>query len=157
MKIALLQVGKTSEQYILDGVEVYTNRIRKYIPFEIVTLPDIRNTRNMPVQEQKEKEGEKIVRFCANEDFMALLDEKGKEHSTIEFSAWLEKVFMLPKKRLVFVIGGPWGVSDEVIRRADARLSLSRLTFSHQVVRLLFLEQLYRVMSVIKGDPYHHE
>lgn len=156
MKIALLQTGKTSEKYISEGAGIYTNRIRKYIPFETFTLPDIRNTRNMPAQEQRQKEGERIIRFFADDDFIVALDENGKEYATFEFSGWLEKLIMLPKKRLVFVIGGPWGLSEEVYQKADARVSLSRLTFSHQIVRLLFLEQLYRAMTIIKGDPYHH-
>ncbi len=157
MKIALLQIGKTSEKYISEGADIFTGRIRKYIPFEIITLPDLRNTRNMPPQEQRLREGEKILRSFTDDDFKIVLDENGKEFSTFEFSGWLEKLFMLPKKRIVFVIGGPWGLSEEVYKKADARLSLSRLTFSHQVVRLLFLEQLYRAFTIIKGEPYHHE
>ena len=157
MNIALLQIGKTSEKYISDGTGIFESRIRKYVSFEIFTVPDIRNTRNMPVQEQKVKEGERIIRFFKSDDFIVLLDEKGKENSTIEFSGWLERIFMVPKKRIVFVIGGPWGFSAEVYRKADLTLSLSRLTFSHQLVRLLFLEQLYRALTIIKGDPYHHE
>jgi 23S rRNA (pseudouridine1915-N3)-methyltransferase len=157
MKIALLQIGKTSEKYISDGADLFTSRIRKYIPFEVITLPDLRNTRNMPPQEQRLREGERIIRSFTVDDFKIFLDENGREYSTFEFSGWLEKLFMLPKKRIVFVIGGPWGLSEDVYKKADARLSLSRLTFSHQVVRLLFLEQLYRAFTVIKGDPYHHE
>jgi len=157
MKIALLQIGKTSEKYIKDGAGIFTDRIRKYIPFEVITLPDLRNTRNMPPQEQRLREGERIIRSVTDDDFKIALDENGREYSTFEFSGWLEKLFMFPKKRIVFVIGGPWGLSEEVYKKADARLSLSRLTFSHQVVRLLFLEQLYRALTIIKGDPYHHE
>lgn len=157
MKIALLQTGKTSEKYISDGIELFATRIRKYVPFEIHTLPDIRNTRNMPSREQRIKEGLQITGFFADDDFVVILDENGKEQTTVEFSEWLGKTFMLPKKRIVFVIGGPWGFSDEVYKKGDMRLSLSRLTFSHQVVRLLFLEQLYRVLTILKGDPYHHD
>ena len=157
MKIVLLQIGKTSEKYIEEGISNFSSRIRKYSAFEIFTLPDIRNTRNMPAREQKIKEAEKILKFLKNDDFLVALDENGKEFSTLEFSSWLEKALALSKKRVVFVIGGAWGLSDEVLQKADLRLSLSRLTFSHQVVRLLFLEQLYRVFSIIKGEPYHHE
>jgi 23S rRNA (pseudouridine1915-N3)-methyltransferase len=157
MKIAILQIGKTGEKFISDGVNEYSGRIRKYAGFEIITIPDIRNTRNMPVAEQKFKEGEKLIRLMNSDDYVVLLDEKGKEFSTIEFARQLEKIFMLAKKRVVFVIGGPYGFSPEVYNMADFRLSLSRMTFSHQLVRLLFTEQLYRVFTVIKGEPYHHE
>ena len=157
MKIALIQIGKTNEKYISDGVDEYSGRIRKYSGFEINTIPDLKNTRNMPVAEQKLKEGEKICKFVNSEDYVVLLDEKGKEFSTIEFSEQLGRIFMLAKKRVVFVIGGSYGFSGEAYERADLRLSLSRMTFSHQLVRLLFTEQLYRVLTVMKGDPYHHE
>jgi len=157
MKIALLQVGKTSEKYLTDGINTFEDRVRKHTAFEIFTIPDIRGTRNMPAREQKVREGEKILLFFKNDDYIVILDDKGKEFSTIEFSSWIEKMLMSQKKRIVFVIGGAWGFSDEVYRMADMRLALSRLTFSHQMVRLLFLEQLYRAFTVIRGEPYHHE
>jgi 23S rRNA (pseudouridine1915-N3)-methyltransferase len=156
MKIALLQIGKTNEKFISDGVDEYSGRIRKYTGFEIITIPDLKNTRNMPVAELKLKESEKICRLLNSEDYVILLDEKGKEFSTIEFSEQFGRIFMLAKKRVVFVIGGPFGFSGEAYKRADFSLSLSRMTFSHQLVRLLFAEQLYRILTVIKGDPYHH-
>jgi len=157
MKIALLQTGKTSDKHISAVAELYVNRINKYSGFEIITLPDLKNTKNMSLQEQKLKEGKKVIQSTGIDDFVILLDENGKEIRTVEFSVWMEKIFMLPKKRIVFVIGGPWGFSDEVYRRADFRMSLSKMTFPHQLVRLLFLEQLYRVFTIIKGEPYHHE
>jgi len=157
MKITLLLVGKTSEKYIEEGMVIFSKRVRKYTAFDIISLPDIRNTRNMSARELKVKEGDKILQFIGNGDFLVVLDEKGKEFSTLEFSAWLEKILVLSKKRIVFAIGGAWGFSDEVFQKADVRISLSRMTFSHQLVRLLFLEQLYRAFTVIKGDPYHHE
>lgn len=157
MKIVLLLTGKTSEKYIEEGMINFSNRLRKYAMFEIITLPDIRNTRNMPARELKIREGNKILQSLVKDDFLVVLDEKGKEFSTLEFSSWLGKIFALSKKRIVFAVGGAWGFSDEVFQKADMRLSLSRLTFSHQVVRLLFLEQLYRAFTVIKGEPYHHE
>jgi 23S rRNA (pseudouridine1915-N3)-methyltransferase len=156
MKIALLQIGKTSDKYVSDGFDRYSSRIRKYSGFEIITIPDLKSTRNMPVTEQKFKEGEKMCKLLTGDDYVVLLDEKGKEFSTIEFSEQLGRIFMLTKKRVVFVIGGPFGFSEEACKRANLKLSLSRMTFSHQLVRLLFAEQLYRVLSVIKGDPYHH-
>jgi 23S rRNA (pseudouridine1915-N3)-methyltransferase len=157
MKIALLQVGKTSERYLTEGIAAYEERIRKYTAFEVFTIPDIRSTRNMPAKEQKAREGERILQFLKNDDYIVILDDKGNEFSTIEFSSWLDKMFMSQKKRIVFVIGGAWGFSDDVYKTADIRLSLSKLTFSHQMVRLLFLEQLYRAFTVIKGEPYHHK
>jgi 23S rRNA (pseudouridine1915-N3)-methyltransferase len=157
MKIALLQSGKTSDKHISEMVDLYEFRIKKYSVFEIITLSDLKNTKNMSVQEQKMKEGKKIIQSLGNEDYVILLDEKGKELRTLGFSEWMGKILMLPKKRIVFVIGGPWGFSDEVYSRADFKMSLSKLTFPHQLVRLLFLEQLYRVFTIMKGEPYHHE
>jgi 23S rRNA (pseudouridine1915-N3)-methyltransferase len=124
---------------------------------ETITLPDIKNTRNMTAGEQKMKEGKKIIMSLNTEDYVILLDEKGKELRTVELSQMIEKVFALNKKRIVFVIGGPWGFSDEVYSRADNKLSLSKMTFPHELVRLLFLEQLYRVFTILRGEPYHHE
>ena len=157
MKIVLLQTGKTTEKHIAELVDLYTNRIKKYSVFEIIAIPDVKNTRKMPVQEQKAKEAIKIFQSITDDDYIILLDEKGKEFRTVEFSGFIEKLFFLPKKRIVFLIGGPWGFSEEVYLRADYKMSLSKMTFPHQLVRLLFLEQLYRVFTIIKGDPYHHE
>jgi len=157
MKIVLLQTGKTTEKHIAELVDLYTNRIKKYSVFENITLTDVKNTRKMPVQEQKAKEAIKIFQSITDDDYIILLDEKGKEFRTVEFSGFIEKLFFLPKKRIVFLIGGPWGFSEEVYVRADYKMSLSKMTFPHQLVRLLFLEQLYRVFTIIKGDPYHHE
>ena len=157
MKIALLLIGKTTEKHIAEGVNIFSERVNKYTAFEIITLPDLRNTRNMTAREQKTREGVKIIQSLRSDDLIVILDDKGKEFTTMEFAGWLERSFMLPKKRIVFVIGGPWGFADDVYSKSDIRLSVSRMTFSHQVVRLLFLEQLYRVFTIIKGDPYHHE
>ena len=157
MKITLLQTGKTTDKHIAELVNLYTNRIKKYSAFEIITLPDLKNTKNMPVQEQKIKEAAKIFQSITDDDYFILLDERGKELKTVEFSEALKKMFFLPKKRIVFIIGGPWGFSEAVYNRADFKLSLSKMTFPHQLVRLLFLEQLYRVFTIIKGEPYHHE
>ncbi|MDO9341841.1 MAG: 23S rRNA (pseudouridine(1915)-N(3))-methyltransferase RlmH [Bacteroidales bacterium] len=157
MKIALLQTGKSTDKNISEAVDLYSSRIKKYSVFEIITLPEIKNTRNMSVQEQKIKEGKKIIHSISVDDYVILLDERGKELRTVEFSGWVEKLFILPKKRILFVIGGPWGFSDEVYSSADFMLSLSKMTFPHQLVRLLFLEQLYRVFTIMKGEPYHHE
>ncbi|MBG0858536.1 MAG: 23S rRNA (pseudouridine(1915)-N(3))-methyltransferase RlmH [Bacteroidales bacterium] len=157
MKIVLLQTGKTTERYIAEGMEIFSARIKKYTRFEILTVPDVKNSRSMTVFEQKDKEGKKILRSVTKDDYLVLLDERGKEFRTFELAEWLEKRLMLPGKRIVFIIGGPWGFSEEVCSSADFRLSLSRMTFPHQMVRLLFLEQLYRAFTIIKGEPYHHE
>jgi 23S rRNA (pseudouridine1915-N3)-methyltransferase len=156
MKIILLQTGKTTEKYIAEGVDDFSARIRNYNGFEVKTVPDLKNTKNMPVAEQKLKEGRMILQLINSEDYVIALDERGKELSTNKFSDRLGKVFMLSKKRIVFIIGGAWGFSQEVYERADEKMSMSKLTFSHQLVRLLFAEQLYRALTVIKGDPYHH-
>jgi len=157
MKIALLQTGKTTDKQIAGMADLYLSRIRKYCTFEIITLPDLKNAGTTPIQDQKIKEGKKLLQSLSSDDFLVLLDERGKELRTLEFSAWLEKSFMISSKRILFVIGGPWGFSEEVYKRADFMLSLSKMTFPHQLVRLLFLEQLYRAFTVIKGEPYHHE
>lgn len=157
MKIAILLTGKTTEKHIAEGVENYSARIRKFTGFEIITLADIKNTRNMTIEEQKTKEGRKILQSVRKDDYIVLLDEKGKELRTIEFSDWIRKQFMKSGKRIIFVIGGVWGFSEDVYGIADLKLSLSRMTFSHQLVRLLFVEQLYRAFTILRGEPYHHE
>ncbi len=157
MKIVLLLTGKTTEEYIIKGIEDYSARIRKFSAFEMVILRDLKNTGSMPPATQKEKEGERIMEFFAPGDYIILLDERGTQYRSIELAGWLEERLMSQVKRIVFVTGGPWGFSDGVRDRADMSLSLSRLTFSHQLVRLLFLEQLYRAFTIIRGVPYHHE
>ncbi len=157
MKIALLQTGKTTDRNIAELVDLYTNRIKKYTVFDIITLPEMKNTKNMPVREQRNKEALKILQSVTIDDYVILLDDKGKEMTTLEFSAMLVKKLLLPQKRIIFVIGGPWGFSEAVYSRADFKMSLSKMTFPHQLVRLLFLEQLYRVFTIVKGEPYHHE
>ncbi len=157
MKIALLQNGKTTDRNIAEVADIYLTRIKRYIAFEIITLPELKNSVNMPVPEQKSKEGKKIMQALSGDDFVILLDERGRSFRTLEFSDWMEKSLMISRKRMVFIIGGPWGFSDEVYNRADFRLSLSMMTFPHQLVRLLFLEQLYRIFTIIRGEQYHHE
>ncbi|MBK7712131.1 MAG: 23S rRNA (pseudouridine(1915)-N(3))-methyltransferase RlmH [Bacteroidales bacterium] len=157
MKIALIQTGKTTDKNVAVIADLYLSRIRKYNPFEIITLPDIKNAATLPVQDLKIKEGKKMLQAFNDDDYVVLLDEKGKEFRTSEFSLWMEKSLMISRKRIIFVIGGAWGFSDEVYDRADFRISLSKLTFPHQLVRLLFLEQLYRIFTIIRGEPYHHE
>ncbi len=157
MKIALLQTGKTTEKYVSEGVETYKGRIMRYAGFEIITIPELKETRNMPPDEQKKKEGKKISGSLKKDDYVVVLDEHGKELRTLDFARWLERSALIPKRRIVFITGGPWGVSDEILERADFKLSLSKMTFPHQLVRLLFIEQLYRALTIIRGEPYHHE
>ncbi len=157
MKLVLLMTGKTDQAWIRDGVAEYGKRISRYSRFEVVTLPEVKKTGNSTVGRVKEKEAEKILSYLKGDDHAVLLDEHGKGYSTLEMAAWLQSAMMLPSKRIVFIIGGPWGFDPSVSARANHVISLSRLTFSHQVVRLLFAEQLYRILSVNAGDPYHHE
>jgi len=157
MKLVLLMTGKTDQAWIREGVAEYEKRISKYARFELITLPDVKNPGNRSAATVKEKEAEKMLSAFKSDDHVVLLDEHGKSYSTTALATYISRAMMLPKKRMVFVTGGPWGFHQSVRDRADHILSLSDLTFSHQVVRLLFAEQLYRVLSVIAGDPYHHE
>ena len=157
MRIVLLQTGKTNVKYIAEGIGIYSARIKKNAGFEIITLQDVKNSRNMTEQELREKEGKRILESLKEGDYTILLDEKGKEFRTVEFASWLGNRLMQPGRRLVFVTGGAWGFSGEVYSKADIIISLSKMTFPHQLVRLIFVEQLYRALSVIKGSPYHHE
>jgi 23S rRNA (pseudouridine1915-N3)-methyltransferase len=157
MKVSVLLIGKNNEKYISDGMDIYSNRLIKYCGFEVITVPDIKNTRNMPIEEQKSREGKKIIEQIGKDDFCVLMDERGVQYRTVEFAEWMRKQMVFSPKRILFVIGGPYGFSEEVYQRADFKISLSKLTFPHQLVRLLFMEQLYRAFTVIKGEPYHHE
>lgn len=157
MKAVLLVIGKTDESYILEGIKKYTNRISKYMPFEIEVIPDLKNTKNMQQKQQKEKEGNLILKRVNSGDYLVLLDEKGKMHSSVEFAKWLNAIFVSSYKRLVFVVGGPYGFSSDVYKKCNGKISISKMTFSHQMIRLIFIEQFYRAHSILKGEPYHHE
>jgi len=157
MKISLLVIGKTDETYLQNGIEIFLKRIPHYISFEMKVIPDLKNSKNLSEDQQKEKEGELIIQQLALSEELFLLDEQGLETSSIEFARFLEKKMISGIKRLVFVIGGPYGFSTSVYSRANGKLSLSKMTFSHQMVRLIFAEQLYRAMTILKGEPYHHQ
>ncbi len=157
MKICLLVIGKTDESYLQNGMEIFLKRIPFYIPFELKIIPDIKNSKNLSEEQQKEKEGELIIQQLSAADELFLLDENGQENSSVGFARFLEKKMIGGIKRLVFVIGGPYGFSQSVYSKASGKLSLSKMTFSHQMVRLIFLEQLYRAMTILKGEPYHHQ
>lgn len=156
MKTELILVSKTTDKHLAVGINDYTERISHYIPFEITVIPDLKNTKSLTEEQQKNKEGELILQKLQPSDTVVLLDEHGKEYRSIEFADWLQRK-QNTARRLVFVVGGPYGFSNAVYARANEKLSLSKMTFSHQMVRLLFVEQIYRACTIIKGEPYHHE
>lgn len=157
MKICLLVIGKTDEPYLQKGIDLFLKRIPHYVPFELKIIPDLKNSKNLSEDQQKEKEGELIIQQLTGFDELILLDEQGTEVSSVAFARFLEKKMLSGIKRLVFVIGGPYGFSDLVYSKANGKISLSKMTFSHQMVRLIFTEQLYRAMTILKGEPYHHQ
>lgn len=157
MKITFLVVGKTSKKWVEEGAQEYTKRLVHYNPFASIELADIKQAANMPREVLKTKEGEMILSKLSEGDMLILLDERGKKYSSEEFAQTLEKWMKSSAKNMFFVVGGAYGFSDEVYKRADAKLSLSDMTFSHQMVRAIFLEQLYRAFTILKGEPYHHK
>ena len=156
MKTELILVGRTVNKHFVAGIEDYAERIGHYMPFNITTIPELKNTKNLSEEQQKLAEGELILKQIQPQDTVVLLDEHGHELRSVEFARWLEQK-RNTARRLVFVIGGPYGFSQAVYARANEQLSLSRMTFSHQMVRLVFTEQIYRACTIIKGEPYHHE
>ena len=156
MKTELLLVGKTNDKHFQAGISDYAERISHYMPFSVTVIPELKNTKKLTEEQQKQAEGELILKQIQPQDTLVLLDEHGHEPRSIELASWLQQK-RNTARRLVFVIGGPYGFSPAVYERANEKLSLSRLTFSHQMVRLVFTEQLYRACTIIKGEPYHHE
>lgn len=156
MKTILILVGKTTTKIFQTGITDYTDRIGHYMPFSITTIPELKNTKSLSEEQQKQKEGELILKEIQPSDTVVLLDEHGKEFRSIEYAEWLRHK-QATARRLIFVIGGPYGFSKDVHARANEKISLSKMTFSHQMVRLIFTEQLYRACTIIKGEPYHHE
>lgn len=156
MKTLLILVGKTTDRHFQAGIADYVGRISHYMPFDLVTIPELKNTKSLTEEQQKVAEGELIMRQLQTGDTVVLLDEHGRELRSVEFARWLEQK-RNTARRLVFVIGGPYGFSEAVYARADEQLSLSKMTFSHQMVRLVFTEQVYRACTIIRGEPYHHE
>ncbi len=157
MKILLLTIGNTDKKYMKEGIDDYVKRLSFYIQFETKVIPDLKNRNTLSVELQKEKEGQLILNQIIPGDYMILLDEHGTEFSSLELSKWLEKKMIAGIRQIVFLIGGPYGFSKMVYQRADFKISLSQLTFSHQMVRLIFVEQVYRAMTIIKNESYHHE
>ncbi len=158
MKILLMAVGRTTSEIMRRGIDLYKDRLKYYdAPVEIKIIEDIKGAKSLTQQRQKELEGESILRNVTPSDRVVLLDENGREFTSREFAAFLDKQMVSGVKRLVFVVGGPYGFSDAVYARADSKLSLSRMTFNHEMVRLFFIEQLYRAMTIRRGEPYHHD
>lgn len=157
MKVVLIWVGKTSELYLQEGIQQYVSRLKHYVSFELKEIASLRNAASLSESQLKTKEGELILGQLQAGDFLVLLDEKGKEMTSRELSQFVERHQISGIKRVVFVIGGAFGFSADVYKAAQMQLALSRLTFSHQMVRLIFAEQLYRAMTIIKGEPYHHD
>jgi len=156
MTIKLVCIGKTDKKELEALIKIYSERLQHYIKFEFEIIPDLKKTKNLDENQQKSKEGELILSGIQNSDFTVLLDENGKQFSSETFSEYIQKRMNTGMKRLIFVIGGPYGFSEEVYKRADSKISLSKMTFSHQMVRLFFTEQLYRAFTILKNEPYHH-
>ena len=156
MTIKLLAIGKTDSSELQELIDVYQKRLQHYINFEIEIIPDLKKTKNLSEEQQKNKEGELILKKLSPTDALILFDEKGKQYTSIEFSQYLQKKMNSGIKQLVFLIGGPYGFSNEVYNKASGKISLSKMTFSHQMVRLFITEQIYRGYTILKNEPYHH-
>lgn len=157
MKFTLLVVGKTVEKHYITAIADYTERTRHYVSFDMEVIPELKNTKSLSMEQQKEKEAELILKALQPGDVVVLLDEHGKEFRSVEFATWVERKMHTVNKRLVFIIGGPYGFADAVYKVAQEKISLSKMTFSHQMIRLIFVEQLYRAMTILNNGPYHHE
>ena len=157
MKITLLTIGKTEDKYLLEGIDIYLKRLKHYIPFKILEIPELKGTKSLTREQQKIKEAELIFKNIHSTDHIILLDENGQEFSSKQFSNFLNKKMVGGQQHLVFIVGGPYGFSEEIYLRSNEKISLSRMTYSHQMIRLLFTEQLYRAYTILKGEPYHHD
>ena len=157
MKITLLTVGKTDKDWVRQGMDIYVSRLKHYIPFSVVEIPELKNVSAMTKDQIKAKEGELILKQVKPADDLILLDERGKEYTSVELAKVIQDKISYTGKDMVYVIGGAYGFSDAVYQRANSKISLSRMTFSHQMVRAIFVEQIYRAFTIIKGEPYHHE
>ncbi|MBN2807505.1 MAG: 23S rRNA (pseudouridine(1915)-N(3))-methyltransferase RlmH [Prolixibacteraceae bacterium] len=157
MKITLLVVGKTEADYLKKGIDLYVQRLSHYLPFHLEVISALKNNKNLTEAQQKQREGELIISLIKPGDQLILLDENGKQYNSVSFAAYLEKFMLAGTRNLVFAIGGPYGFSEMVYEKAIAKVALSEMTFSHQMVRLIFVEQLYRAMTILKGEPYHHQ
>lgn len=156
MKITLIAIGKTEDKYLIEGIDKYINRLKHYINFSFLAIPDVKNVKNLTEAQQKGKEAELLHKQINNGDVVILLDEKGKKYSSVAFSEYLNKQMIGSVQHLIFIIGGPYGFDERLYQRANGLISLSDMTFSHQMIRLFFVEQLYRGFSILKNEPYHH-
>ncbi len=156
MKITLLVVGKTTDARLISLIDDYLQRLTHYVPFEMAVIPELRNAKSLSESQQKEREGQEILRYATPAVEMILLDEHGREMRSVDYAQWLQKK-MSAGRDLLFVVGGPYGFSPAVYDRADGKISISQMTFSHQMIRLLFVEQIYRAMTILRHEPYHHE
>ncbi len=157
MKISLITVGRTDIAWVRQGLDMYVSRLKHYAPFDLVEIPELKNVSSLTRDQIKSREGELILKNVKNSDDLVLLDEHGREFRSIEFAKYLEDKMISSGKDVVFVVGGAYGFSPDVYSRANGKISLSKMTFSHQIVRTIFAEQLYRAFTIIKGEPYHHE
>ena len=157
MKFTLLVVGRTVEKHYITAIDDYVSRTKHFISFDMEVIPELKNTKSLSMEQQKEKEGELILKALQPGDVVVLLDEHGKEFRSIEFADWVERKMHTVNKRLVFIIGGPYGFSPRIYQTAQEKISLSKMTFSHQMIRMIFVEQVYRAMTILRGEPYHHE
>jgi 23S rRNA (pseudouridine1915-N3)-methyltransferase len=157
MKITFLVIGKTEDSYLKQGIEKYLNRLKHYIKFELIEIPELKNTKNLSEEQQKFKEAELILKTINSSDRVVLLDDKGQEYTSVQFSGYLSKKMLSSVQNLIFIVGGPYGFDQSIYAIAHDKISLSKMTFSHQMVRLFFVEQVYRAFSILKGEPYHHE
>ncbi|WP_339697761.1 23S rRNA (pseudouridine(1915)-N(3))-methyltransferase RlmH [Algoriphagus aquimarinus] len=157
MTIKLIAIGKTDNKAIVELIEEYAKRLNFYIKFEVEIIPDLKNTKSLSEAIQKQKEGELILKKVIASDELILLDERGKSYSSVDFSSYIQKKMNSGLKQLIFVIGGPYGFSEEVYARANGKISISKMTFSHQMIRPFFIEQLYRAFTILRNEPYHHE
>jgi 23S rRNA (pseudouridine1915-N3)-methyltransferase len=157
MKIVFLTIGKTINKHLIELQNDYQERLKHYIPFDYIAIPELKNNRNLTEAEQKEKEADLILKAFEPTDEIILLDENGKLYGSVDFSDFISKKIMGNQKRIVFVVGGPYGFSQRVYNRANGLISLSKMTFSHQMVRIIFAEQLYRAFTILRGEPYHHQ
>ncbi|MBO4398277.1 MAG: 23S rRNA (pseudouridine(1915)-N(3))-methyltransferase RlmH [Bacteroidaceae bacterium] len=157
MKTTLIQFGKTTSKDFQKIIDEYTDRLKHYTQFTVTTIPELKNTKALSAEQQKQLEAEQILRQISDSDYVVLLDEHGKEFRSIELAAWIEKKQISGLKHLIYIIGGPYGFAPSIYKRANEQLSLSKLTFSHQMIRILFTEQLYRAYTIINGEKYHHE
>ncbi len=157
MLVHLICIGKTGKKFLEEGENEYLTRLKHYVPFKFTQIPDIKGAKNLSELQIKEKEGQLLIQYFETNDEVYLLDENGEQFSSMKFAQFFQNKFNKGKKNLFFIVGGPYGFSDELYKRANGKISLSKMTFSHQMIRLFFIEQVYRAMTILKNEPYHHQ